>query len=108
MAKIVIEFDTISKEMVVGVDGMKIENVVGVNICPDYEDPDEYHCCLNTQSEDETSDIKIMTMMYAQESKEGKQLIKEKEVVAIAGFVSEKKEKLNKVESDIVKHFSKE
>lgn len=110
MSKMLIEFDTVSKELVATIDGAAVSNVVGVSINPSWDDEDEYQCMVTTKSEDETTNIKTLTMMYASECKAGQALLKKAESVKFEqfpGFVGEKSEQLSKAQADILKHFAR-
>jgi hypothetical protein len=67
MAKINIEFDTITKQLDAAIDGMSVENVRCVDICVSYDDDDEYRCCITTIDEDEATNIKSYVQMMASE-----------------------------------------
>lgn len=69
MAKVNVEFDTVSKALAVTMDGKPMDNVVGVNLYRSYDDDDEYSCSVQMLNQDEVADTRTMTCVYASEGK---------------------------------------
>lgn len=65
MAKITVEFDTMSKEVAVMMDGTKLDNVCYVEVSPSWEEKDEMQISVVTRMEDEASDVTTMTRLMA-------------------------------------------
>ncbi len=74
MAKVNIEFDTISKEISVSVGGKAVAGVCGINFYSSYDDKDEFRCQIMTQAEDEENDMKSYTSLVASEAAAAKDL----------------------------------
>lgn len=72
MAKISIEFDTVSKKMELTFDGQSVDNVVGVDISRSFMagdgDGDEYCCCITTREKSDEEDHTVMTQILAAQS----------------------------------------
>jgi hypothetical protein len=64
MAKIVAEFDTVEKTLVVTMDGKPVNDVTGVNFMKCY-DGEECMADVVTRSEDESNDLKTMVHIMA-------------------------------------------
>lgn len=64
MAKIVAEFDTVEKTLVVTMDGKKVEDVSSASFMKCYSG-EECMADIITRSEDESNDMKTMVHMMA-------------------------------------------
>lgn len=76
MAKINIEFDTVSKDMSAVIDGKKLENVHGASFYNygGYGGGDDFSCEICTCQRDEENGMATHTRVVASESIDGKKL----------------------------------
>ena len=70
MSKIVAEFDTLEKTLVVTIDGKDVANVREVHFGQSYNNDDEFSCLISTMTKDETNDTKEYNQLMAAKSKE--------------------------------------
>lgn len=70
MAIITSKFDTMSKSLVVDMDGTVLENVKSFSVYPCYDDPTEFCCEVMQKQEDEASDVTIWTRLSASLAKQ--------------------------------------
>lgn len=111
MAKIVTSFDTVSKELEVSIDGSAVANVVGVEMYPSWDDPDEFRCCVVTSSKDESNDIRSVTQLCASETPRAKELVRSRagiESKLFPGFVEFVAPRVSKASRDIAAFFGME
>jgi len=65
MAKIIAEFDTQEKTLVVRMDGQVVDNVVGARFETSYGDEDDYCCSVTTLDRNEDEDMRTYTQVLA-------------------------------------------
>ena len=67
MAKFICEFDSVTKEASVLVDGVPMANVVGFNMGSSWDDDDEFMCDIVTRTKDEANDMVTIQRVMASE-----------------------------------------
>lgn len=67
MAKITVEFDTVTKEAKFAVDGAALANVQDVCFYASYDDPDEYRMNIGMVAKDDEHDLRMYTSLSAME-----------------------------------------
>jgi hypothetical protein len=105
VAIINVSFDTSSKDLTVSIDGTSLDNVQGVNFSQAWDDEDEFRCCITTFAEDEATEIKSMTQLYAAETAAAKNLIDGKPSEKFPEFIQSVPEMENKVFKQIAQYF---
>lgn len=68
MSKINIEFDTVSKDMVVMKDGQAISEVCYVHVGKSYSEEGKFSISIETEKEDKEQKMYVRTVVYASES----------------------------------------
>lgn len=105
MAKILAEFDTKTKELTASIDGVKVENVICIDIHPSWDDDTTFRCCLTTGVEDKEMGIRTMTHMQAAEKVNAKP---DQVESTFAGFLESKSTSQSKAHKDIASFFCAE
>lgn len=70
MAKINIEFDTVSKEMSVMKDGVAISDICYVSAHKSYDEPGKFSVSIESETVDKEQKMTVRTVVYASEQSE--------------------------------------
>lgn len=68
MSKINIEFDTVSKDMVIMKDGQAMSEVCYVHIGKSYNEDGKFAISIETEKEDKEQKVYVRTVVYATET----------------------------------------
>ncbi len=105
MAKISFTFDSKEKSFSATIDGKAVENVVGVELYPSWDDQEKFRCSIVTAVKDEKTDIQTVTRLMASESLAAKSHVQATESPAFPGFVFVTDTSESKAHADILKFF---
>lgn len=107
MAKIILDFDTVTKELEVTIDGVDVEDVINAEFYQSYDDKEEFNCGITTSKKDETNDMRMYTRLVAAETKAGQNLVLTNKACASVKHVGFVEAKIpSPVEEDFANFFS--
>ena len=110
MARINFSFDTNAKTFAADIDGVAVENCVGIDCSPSWDDETEFRCVLMTAKKDHATEITTVTRMFASKSVAASESLKSRAGVISTshpGWVEERTAKPSKAASDIASFYKK-